>query len=215
VSSAPTSRRSEADPKELVACLCHEVGNLLAAARLSGHVLSYDPSPTQVANTGTAVEALAAQSGALVGLFGPLLGVSKLRRDRLSPEDLLAALPRALPDALVERVSCDCSASELPDVSLNAHVISALLLAWVFSACEASPKEAPVRVTLSPGGEGVALRIEDRAPPLAGEEDEGPLRGRPLLLAVAEALLEAIGGAVEVGKDVERGNAVTLHLPLA
>lgn len=63
LASTSGSRLGSARAFELVRPLCHEVGNLLAAIRLSGHVLGTDLAPGDRTGTAHDVENLAAQAG--------------------------------------------------------------------------------------------------------------------------------------------------------
>ncbi len=203
------------DAAELVAFLCHEVGNQLAAARLSGHVLSFDQTPEHTVKMGAAIEGLATQSGALVGLIGPLLGVSKMHREVLEPAGLLDTLASALPDASVSRIRFRLARSEtLPEISANSHLLSGLLLALVLGLCEAAPESSSVRVGLQRAEGGVELFLEAEVPLEPPAEEGAPLRGVPLLHALARALLEPMGGAFAAEGDSSSSRA-GLFLPAA
>ncbi len=227
VSTSQDERGS--DETELIAFLCHEVGNQLAAARLSGHVLRLDQTPAQAAEMGAAIEGLATQSGALVALVGPLLGASKMSSETLAPESLLEALPNALPDEAVARVRFRRLASDpLPAISANPHMLASLLLALVLGACEGSPESSPVRLSLRCAEEGVELSIESQVP-LDSEAElaaagsaatvGGPaLRGNPLLYAITRALLLPIGGGLtlkEGSEGSDHESCLCLTLPPA
>ncbi len=229
VESVSTSQDERgSDEMELITFLCHEVGNQLAAAHLSGHVLRLDQTPAQAAKIGAAIEGLATQSGALVALVGPLLGASKTYAETLAPESLLEALPNALPDEAVTRVRFRRLASDpLPAISANSHMLTSLLLALVLGACEGSPESSPVRLGLRCAKEGVELSIESQVPldseaELAAAGGAAPvgglaLRGNPLLYAIARALLLPIGGGLtlEAGSEgFDNGSCLRLILPL-
>ncbi len=197
----PKSDNVKQLPGALAASLCHEVGNQLAAVRLSGHVLKFDQSKVQLQKTAQSIEELATLSGVIVSLLGPLMGASKLSVAVVNPLDLLDGLSRALPDAVVHRVQIEMPGEgEIPEIVGNFHMFSGLLLALILGSCEASPKESPVKVSLEKRAQEVSVLIEDEGALSAaeGNGDGSALRGRALMLAVAECLLERVEGGVEL-----------------
>jgi nitrogen-specific signal transduction histidine kinase len=201
VSMTPKSDNVEQQPGVLVSSLCHEVGNQLAAVRLSGHVLKFDQSKVQLQKTAQSIEELATLSGALVGLMGPLMGTSKANAGVVNPLDLLDGLTRALPDAVVHRVQIEMPGEgEIPEIVGNFHMLSGLLLALILGSCEASPKGSSVKVSLEMRAQEVSVLIEDEGRLSAAKENgiESALRGRGLMLAVANCLLDRVEGGVEL-----------------
>ncbi len=197
---APSGNDEEL-PEELVAALCHEVGNQLAALRLTGHVLKYDKTKDELEARSQSVEELATHAGSIVGLIGPLIGASKSSIAVVNPLDLLEGLSRTLPDAVVDRVEIVLpEEGEISEVVGNFHMLSGLLLALVLGSCEASSKESVVKVSLEERPQEVAALIEDSgAVKEVREGSEGmALRGRELMLAVANRLLARVEGGVEI-----------------
>jgi hypothetical protein len=197
----PKSDDVKQQPEALASSLCHEVGNQLAAVRLSGHVLKFDQSKIQLQKTAQSIEELATLSGAIVGLLGPLMGTSKSSAGIVNPLDLLDGLSRALPDAVVHRVQIEMPAEgEIPEIVGNFHMLSGLLLALVLGSCEAAPKESLVKVSLEKRAQEVSVLIDDDGA-LSEAKGNGigsALRGRELMLAVADCLLERVEGGVEL-----------------
>lgn len=188
-------------PEALVSSLCHEVGNQLAAVRLSGHVLRFDQSKEELQKTAQSIEELATLSGAIVGLIGPLMGTSKPNAGVVNPLDILDGLTRALPDAVVDRVEIVIPGEgEFPEIIGNFHMLSGMLLALILGSCEGSPKDSPVKVSLEQREQVVSVLIEDEGE-LSAAKENGigfALRGRGLMLAVANCLLERVEGGVEL-----------------
>ena len=176
--------------QDLLLALCHEVGNLLAAARLHSHLLD-DDSAAQISR-------LAGRAGSLVALVRPLLMPAPERRAPLAPSAVLAGLRRGLDDsdALQVRIELE-SAAELPDVAIDGETLHHLLLAQVFAALEERGVAPPLHVVAEVLGDDVAFVIADE--PLADTGSEAPqLRGPALGRALAEVILEARGGRVEI-----------------
>jgi nitrogen-specific signal transduction histidine kinase len=196
-----TSDDTQQNTDALVASLCHEVGNQLAAVRLTGHVLKFDKSKEDLEKTARSLEELATQAGTLVSLIGPLMGASKSNTAIVNPVDLLEGLTRAVPDTVVNRVAIVMPGEgEIPEIAGNFHMLSGLLLALVLGSCESSPKDSEVKVSLKKSGQEVSAFIEDQgALSDALESRQGTaLRGRELMLAVADCLLEGGDGCVQL-----------------
>ncbi len=180
----------ERSSHELLLALCHEVGNLLAAARLHSHLLDED-SAAQISQ-------LAGRAGSLVALVRPLLTPAPERSAPLAPRAVLAGLRRGLDDSDAAQVRIDVeSAADLPDVAIDGETLHHLLLAQILAALEERGTAAPLRVAAEALGDGVAFVVADG--PSADAESEAPeLRGRALGRALAQTILGARGGRVEI-----------------
>jgi hypothetical protein len=179
----------EGSSRELLLALCHEVGNLLAAARLHSHLLDED--------SGAQISQLAGRAGSLVALVRPLLTPAPERSAPLAPRAVLAGLRRGLDDSDASQVRIDVeSAADLPDVAIDGETLHHLLLSQIFAALEERGIAAPLGVAAEARGDGVAFVIED-GPSTDAESEAGGLHGPALGRALGRAILGARGGRVE------------------
>jgi len=168
--------------RELVDALCHEVGNLLAAARLLGAV------PDAAAAAGVAKGV--GRAGALVALIPPLVGAGPPAAPgtRADPLEVLGALRRGLDAEDDARVRIELrTAVDLPPIAIDGDLLHHVLLAQILAALDAGGGGVHVAGAAAPGA--VRFRVEGEA---AGAE--GRLRGPALARAAAEAILRARGG---------------------
>jgi C4-dicarboxylate-specific signal transduction histidine kinase len=191
------------------------VGNLLAAVRLSGHLLSHDVTETDRLSLSGDIEDLAAQAGALLAQVRPLLAGATLARVAVSPAEVLMALSRALK----ERRTGDATLSialgrNLPDVRVDPDALYHLLLLLVRGSLTAVTPAGRVRVSGRHQGRRVILSVTDDGQPLDLDEIRcGPTpRGRELAVRVADRILRLMGGraAAELPR---RGSRIDLFLP--
>ncbi len=180
----------ERSSQELLLALCHEVGNLLAAARLHSHLLDED-SAAQISQ-------LAGRAGSLVALVRPLLTPAPVRSAALAPRAVLAGLRRGLDDSDAVQVRIDVeSAADLPDVAIDGETLHHLLLAQILAALEERGTAAPLRVAAEALDDGVAFVVADAPSADAAAEAPG-LCGPALGRALAQTILGARGGRVEI-----------------
>jgi hypothetical protein len=185
-------RSARRDPRELVFALCHEVGNLLAAARLHAHLLAPEASEPQLREAARGVARAAARGGALLAQVRPLLAPDALAPQDLEPRQVLRALRAGLDAQAASRLAIDLrSAAALPRVRVAPEILQPLLLSAVFLGLEAAPQRGRVRVSAHARGSRVAFRVLTPAPPAPAR---GPLCGSTLAVACAELLLGACGG---------------------
>jgi hypothetical protein len=171
--------------RELVEALCHEVGNLLAAARLLGAV------PDAAAAAGVAKGV--GRAGALVALIPPLVGADGLatRVASTDPLEVLGALRRGLDAEDDARVRIELrSAVDLPAVAFDGDVLHHVLLAQILAALDSGGGGVHVFAATAPGA--VRFRVEGGA-----LDAEGILRAPALARAAAGAILSARGARVE------------------
>ncbi len=185
--------------EELVFSLCHEVGNLLAAARLHAHLL--DGQAERAKNAPEQIAGAAARAGSLLAQIRPLLSPPKAGALRVAPRDVLEAVSRTLEGGDALRVQIEPrSASGLPDAAIDPELLHHLLLTAVFGAVDAVDSGRRVRVRAEDAATGVIFVVEDDGE--IGEETQGGgLRGRALARAVADAILRAAGGELEVSRS--------------
>jgi C4-dicarboxylate-specific signal transduction histidine kinase len=202
-------------PEDLTHALCHDVGNLLAAVRLSAHLLSSDITEADRASISRDVEDLTARAGALLAHVRPLLGRGNLARTPVSPAEVLRALARALKDRRMQDVALSIAhGRDLPDIRVDPDALYHLLLTLVFGSLEAAAPEGRVRVSAKHVGRRVILSVIDNGPQVDLDElRSGPTpRGRDLAIRVADSVLRRMGGraAAELQR---RGNRIDLFLP--
>jgi hypothetical protein len=200
-------------PRDLVFALCHELGNLLAGARLEASQLDSDLEAAGLAAAAERISGVSARAGSLLALIRPLLAPDEALTLPTDPLDVLDGLRRGLDESCDARVAIVLkSAAELPDVDLAPEVLHHLLLTAVFLGLDAGEPEGRVRVFAEAVGGRVAFLVEDEGPP--GDLSEPPeLRGRPLTHEIARALLAAQGGRFRVSHAGDR-TRVAFEFPL-
>jgi signal transduction histidine kinase len=209
--------RAELAPQDLVRALCHDVGNLLAAVRLSAHLLANDIAETDRLSVSRDVEELAALAGALLAQVRPLLAGATLARVRVSPAEVLTALNRALNDRRIGGATLSIARGRnLPDVRVDPDALYHLLLTLVHGSLEAAAPDGRVRVSAKHQGRRVILSVSDdgRQVDLDELRRGSTPRGRELAIRVADAVLRLMGGraAAELQR---RGTRIDLFLPAA
>jgi len=207
--------RAELAPQDLVRALCHDVGNLLAAVRLSAHLLANDIAETDHLSVSRDVEELAALAGALLAQVRPLLAGATLARVRVSPAEVLTALNRALNDRRTGGATLSIARGRnLPDVRVDPDALYHLLLTLVHGSLEAAAPDGRVRVSAKHQGRRVILSVSDdgRQVDLDELRRGSTPRGRELAIRVADAVLRLMGGraAAELQR---RGTRIDLFLP--
>lgn len=205
------------DSVQLVLALCHEIGNLLAAARLSAYLVGRDAAAEPVRTSAEDIQTLCSQAGAALAHLRPLLTGSETRPVRVAPEEVLQAVGRSLARGggyapLVELTVEDA----LPDVEVDPDALHQLLVTLVLSAWDAAPEGCRVRLDALEEDGLLRFRIEDGGEPYRAEKVDpriGP-RGRTLALEVAATVLDAWRGHVDV-RSGEKGTRVDVCLPPA
>jgi len=165
----------------LVAAVCHEIGNLLAGARLLASERAAG-DPARIARS-------LARAGALTALV-PALVDARPRSDRrhaADPLEVLEGLWRGIDakDELRLRVELR-SAALLPCAALDAETLHHLLLAHILAALDEGAGAVTVAASGAPGA--ICFRVQGLAPDLAAAS---------LPRALAEALLGPCGGRAE------------------
>jgi signal transduction histidine kinase len=199
---------------ELVLAICHEVGNLLAAARLSAHLLPRIGEEDK--GMAEALEDLAAQAGWLLSHVRPLLTDDSESRIRVSPSSVLGSVARALRDGSGAASGPEVQIPEgLPDVRIDPDALHHVLLTLVRSGREAMEggKETVVSARHSQGGSVVFTVFDGAARARArGGPSAAPPRGRVLALEIARALAVRDGGAM-TSRITSAGTEVALAFP--
>jgi signal transduction histidine kinase len=205
------------DPVRLTLALCHEVGNFLAAARLSAHLIGRESDPARIRAGAEDIDTVTTQAGAIVAHLRPLLADAPASRLHVDPREILAALERAVTQPAPRGPVLDLrSQDDLPDVRVDADALHHLLVTLVLGAWEASPPDGRVRVEAEVDEGELVFAVTDTGRPYDAEtpdERVGP-RGRGLLLDVAATLVGRWGGGVYV-ETGQAGTRVELRLPVA
>jgi signal transduction histidine kinase len=200
---------------ELLLAVAHEVGNLLAAMRLSAHLLPHAAEPRERARSAREIEQLAAQAGELLAQVRPLVAGTRGRAAAVSPAEVLEGVRRALSDAPgAERLAVRPAPRGLPDVRIvDPDALLHALLALVRGALEASRDHGPVELRARRSGKGVAFEIADAAPAPASARPGSLPRGRALAVKLADAALRP-GGRAEA-RPRRGGLQVAVTVPSA
>jgi len=194
-SDAAAATRSNRD---LVFALCHELGNLLAGARLEAGLLDPSGGAAELAKAGERISELSARSGSLLALVRPLLALEAIAVFPTDPLEVLDGLRRGLDESCDFQVAIELkSAARLPVVDLAPELLHHLVLTAIFCGLEAGGSGDRVRVRAEAAGERVAFIVED-AGRFSAADAAPPLRGRSLTHAIARALLAEQGGDFDV-----------------
>jgi nitrogen-specific signal transduction histidine kinase len=206
--------RHEASPAaELVRAICHEVGNLLAAARLSAYLLPRTGEKSE--GMPEALEDLAAQAGWLLSHVRPLLADDPESRIRVSPSSVLDAVARALRDGHGAVSPPDVQVPEgLPEVRVDSDALHHVLLTLVRSGREAMEGGQEAVVSARRKGGSVVFTVRDSAARVPGRRSPpaAPPRGRALALEIAQALAVRDGGVMTTRRTAG-GTEVCLAFP--
>lgn len=204
-------------PEALVLGLCHEIGNILAGARLAAHLVARGLAEGDVADAARRIEAETARAGAYLGQIRPLLRVGVSRRPRVTASEVLAGLERSLGAAAGGPRQLVIQAPQrVPDLAVDPDALHHVLVALVLSAADVTPSERTVRVSARRREASVVFRIEDDGGPLevGPPPGEAPRRGRPLVLAAASRIVRGQGGRMTTAPcGTRRGTRVEIVLP--
>jgi C4-dicarboxylate-specific signal transduction histidine kinase len=196
-----------------VLAICHEVGNLLAAARLSAHLLPGTGEDDKA--RAEALEDLAAQAGWLLSHVRPLLTDDPKSRIQVSPASVLDAVARALRDGSGAASGPEVQVpDELPEVQVDPDALHHVLLTLVRSCREAMEGGKEIVVSAQRRGKGVVFTVFDGAPRARSHHSRAPSppRGRALALEIAHALAVRDGGTL-LNRKTTRGTEVALVFP--
>jgi signal transduction histidine kinase len=207
---------AELSPQDLVRALCHDVGNLLAAVRLSAHLLSTEIAEKDRLSVSRDIEDLAGLAGSLLAHVRPLLAGATLAPVRVSPAEVLMALSRALKDRRAGGVTLTIARGRnLPDVRIDPDALYRLLQTLVHGSLEAAAPDGRVRVSAKHQGRRVILSVVDdgRQVDLHEIRSGATPRRRELAIRVADAILRLMGGRATAGLQ-RRGTRIDLFLPV-
>ena len=211
----PVTMAARSDPgTALQVAVAHEVGNLLAAVRLSAYLLPAG-EPRERARGARQIEQLAAQAGELLSQVRPLLSALPAST-AVAPGEVLEGVRRALADAPgFERLDVRPAPEGLPDVRVDPDALLHALLALTRGALEAVAEGGRVRVRASRSGRRVAFEISDAGAPYEPAPRGTLPRGRALAVRLADAALRRDGGGAQVrsGRGGTRVRVLVASVP--
>lgn len=192
--------------------MAHELGNLLAGIRLTGHFLGEEVSAAERTRWSGDIEFLSAQAGAWALLVAPL-AEGRSAPARVAASDLLEAVQWSVADLTgAARLTVPKGRGTAP-LRIEQRVVHQLVLLLATSALAETP-EASVRLTLSARPRHVVLSLLDDVAPIELPSSEPAHGGRELMVEVGDALLRQVGGRLEMGTR-RAGNRFDLWLPKA
>jgi signal transduction histidine kinase len=181
----------------LQVAVAHEVGNLLAAIRLSAYLLPAAEARER-ARGARQIEQLAAQAGELLAQVRPLLADSRAGA-AVAPAEVLEGVRRALADAPGnERLEVKAAPRGLPDVRVDPDALHHALLTLARGALEAASDGGRVVLRAGRSGRRIAFEIADTGRPFEPPPARALPRGRALAVRLADAALRPEGGAAEL-----------------
>ena len=118
-------------------------------------------------------------------------------------------------------------APQLPPVQMDVERIKAVLLQLLENAGRYSPSGSPVRITAEVHGGNAVVSVSDRGPGIdsfeqslifdkfyRGREHRSTVQGTGMGLAIAKAIVEAHGGAINLTSQLGQGSVFSFTLPL-
>lgn len=184
--------------------ICHEVGNHLAATRLSAHWAAQRESRAQIEEANQSIQTLAAEAAALLGHVRPLLVADPGETARVSPREAVAAVVdevEGLPGRLRVVVR---QPARTAFVEVDPNLLHATLLSLVLSAGTRARPRKPVGLALSERGRRVCFTVEEPARKQGSSDarkGSSPPRGLDLLVAVADRALRSAKGRAVLRRD--------------
>ncbi len=214
-STVARPRRSIRPDQTLLLSVCHEVGNLLAAARLTAHLLRRGPSPREVVASSRTIEALCGRAGALLAQTRPLVDSKSKRRVRQSVNEVLDGLEHVLADRPGGASIVISRAERGAEIAADPDALHHTLVVLILAACDAAGARGRVDVHTSAGAGRVIFSIHDDGPPFQpASAGDSMLRGRDLVFALARTFAEREGGALAL-RRARRGTEVRLAVAAA
>ena len=206
-----------ADPAKLALALCHEVGNLLAALRLSAHLLARDAAAGPLRAAGADLEAIAVQAAEILAQLRPLLAAAKdADLVRVDPVEALRATARTLANAHLPAAQVEERGEPAPPVLVEVDALHHVLVALAVAPLQGASAPGHVRLCCAVEEGEIVLAVEDDTgawAPDAPDPRVGP-RGRSLSLEIAATLAARWSGRVIV-RPIRAGTRVELRLPPA
>ena len=216
----------------MLGVLSHDVRNPLAVILTSAALLERQLAAPGDEKRRASVRRIADNANQIERMMRDLLDYTRTRQGRglpiaQRPADLLPLVRQIVDDLQVLHprrvlelsIAGDARASIDPDRA--AQVISNL----VTNAIAYSPPESPVRIAVQGDEESVVLGVHNQGPPIpaeimprlfeAFERGAADRSGLGLGLYIAQQIVEAHGGSIEVRSDAESGTTFTVRWPRA
>lgn len=215
----------------LVAGLCHELNNPLAAIRMNAQLLArHAVDPRLLHRALLVIERQSQRCACLLTALQGFSGQAPVKRAWYPAGALVErALATASPEAhrRTVRLVPGLPAAALPWVHVNATEVETALLNVVTNALEASPAGATVRVEARPlsrgGQQGLEVRVLDSGPGIPPAvlpqvldlffTTKAPGEGMGLGLPLAQQFITGQGGTLDVESEEGHGATVRLWLP--
>jgi signal transduction histidine kinase len=199
------------EPTDLVLALGHEIGNLLAAARLHAHLIDADATPADLSTISRTIGELSSRMGSLLAQMRPLMSPVSDDAPNVDPLEVLDGVHQGIEESCDARVEIDLeSAAGLPMVKIDPEPLHHMLLTFIYEALEESDPVGKVAVSASSRAEAIVFAVDGETPL---EDDLGSaLKGRALLHAVADAILRPRGGRIAVHSR-DPGHRVEISVP--
>ena len=202
----PNGSDSELERRvQLVLAIGHEIANHLGAIRLEAHLLDEELGARALAEASVSIDGLAGRGTPLLALLRPILVATPPvgdGRDRWS--DVLDRIGREVEDegTRAVRFELERSAEAATPAAPGVDWLHPLVMALVQATLAHVHPKGVIRLALEidAGLREIVLLLEDDG----AEEDcsaTAPLRGRPLVLAIARLLLGELGGRVETSRE--------------
>jgi signal transduction histidine kinase len=199
------------EPLDLVLALGHEIGNLLAAARLHAHLIDASATATELATLSETIGELSSRMGSLLAQIRPLLSPVPEAAPNVDPLEVLDGVRRGVEESCDARLEIDLEAAAgLPMAVIDPEPLHHILLTLVYQALEESEPVGKVVVSAFAQADSIVFAVD-------GENalEDGAcsaLKGRALLQAVADAILRPRRGRIEVHARGS-GHRVELTVP--
>ncbi len=195
---------------QLVLAIGHEIANHLGAIRLQAHLLDEELGARALAEASVSIDGLAGRGTPLLALLRPLLAPKPPRSAPATDGgnrwiDVLGRIAREVEEEGTRAVRFDLDwpvGAEAEALAPGVDWLHPLVTALVQATLAHVHPRGVIRLALETEAERPeqTLLLEDDG----AEEDcsaTAPLRGRPLVLAIARSLLGGIGGRVEASRE--------------
>jgi signal transduction histidine kinase len=211
-SPVPTAGTTTA---ELAFALCHEIANLVGAVRIHAHLVDARMTTRELARASIEIDDLCARSAALLAHLRPLLDAPSEITRPATPIDLINGLRDVMTHHGGRGTQLDFVATEgLAPIAIDQEVLHYVLQSLLFAGLEAAGGRGTVGLSARAEDDEVVFAVEDDGP-----VDEDPsawrgqtARGRPLVCAVADAIVGKRGGSLEVTRAGGR-TLVSVRIP--
>lgn len=158
-------------------------------------------------------------------------GQLELRRGPVDVEDLLLSVIERLSGGLQEKeIELEVAATDLPRISADGDRLRQVFLNLLANAIQLSPQGGRIVVQAEVENGRMQVHFADSGPGIPPEDlprvferfyqvdkarPSGPERGVGLGLAIAQELVEAHGGSIQVKSELEHGTRFTVRLPVS